>query len=68
MSPVWLSALVVSLTGIVPSAEPGSVLTYRGQMVAVKGDADASRKTMEVTWLVTDVNNSGAWVRTAAST
>ena len=60
MSPVWLSALVVSLTGIVPSAEPGSVLTYRGQMVAVKGDADASRKTMEVTWLVTDVNNAGA--------
>lgn len=55
-----LSSLLVLLSTVAaPTLESGALLTCRGEVVAVKGNPAESRKTFELTALVTDVTNSG---------
>lgn len=59
------SILTVCLAGVVsaaPAVSDGTLLTYRGEMLADKGDPVESRKTVELTLLLTDVDANGAVV------
>ncbi|MFM8253559.1 MAG: TlpA family protein disulfide reductase [Planctomycetota bacterium] len=55
----WVLSLLSLVT---PVVDAGSVLTFRGQMVAVKGAADDSRKSFELTLLVAKTDRDGAEV------
>lgn len=65
MVSTFLAAFVAQAALALPAPEAGTMLTYRGQLVAQKGDPAESKKSFELTWLVTKSDAQGttlAWV------
>jgi len=64
MLSAFFAAALAGLAVSAPSPEAGSVLTYRGTLVAQKGDPIESKKSFDLMWLVTKADAKGgtlAW-------
>lgn len=55
-----LTLCLASVVSAAPTVSQGTLLSYRGDMVADKGDPAVTRKSIELTVLVTDTDDSGA--------